>query len=103
MSSFPFQTSCTSDRVKAAIVGFGSVARNAHLPWYLQRSDVQLAAIVEPTAAGRSLAEIVVPGVPLFEDVESLLRSVDVNFLDITSPPTAHIGTLLKAVNAGIA
>ncbi len=98
-----FPKAKSAGAAKAAIVGFGSVAKNAHLPWYLLRPDVQLVAVVEPIAAGRSLARSVMPGVLVFEDVESLLRSVDVDFLDISSPPSAHAGALLEAAKAGIA
>jgi predicted dehydrogenase len=44
-----------------------------------------------------------IPSVPVFEDVESLLRSLDVDFLDISSPPSVHVSALLKAAKAGIA
>jgi predicted dehydrogenase len=103
MSGIRSKCQCASDRITAAIVGFGAVAKNAHLPWYFKRSDVELVAVVEPTAAGRSLARCVVPDVQVFEDVGSLLQSVDVDFLDIASPPAAHAEALLKAATAGIA
>jgi predicted dehydrogenase len=86
--------------LSAALVGFGSVALNAHIPWYLGHPGVQLVAVVEPTSRGRTLARSVLPKTPVFESLNGLLRSLDVNFVDITAPPREHAKLILAAVAA---
>lgn len=88
--------------ITAALVGFGSVARNAHIPWYISNPCVQLVAVVEPTPRGRTLARSVLPNMPVFENLDSLLRSLNVTFVDITAPPLAHAKLILAAVEAGV-
>jgi predicted dehydrogenase len=86
----------------SALVGFGSVARHGHLPWYLSNNPpVQLSAVVEPTPRGREVAQALLPRVPVFDSLKALLDARKVTFVDITAQPSAHRELILEAVAAG--
>lgn len=87
--------------ISAALVGFGSVARHGHLPWYLNNSSVELAAVVEPTERGREVAQALLPRVPVFPDLKSMFEARLVTFVDITAHTSAHRELILESVAAG--
>lgn len=88
--------------LRAALIGFGAVARFGHLPWYLSNPSVTLLAVVEPTADGRALARDLLPNVAVFAHFRDLLESRQIDYVDITSPPTTHFEILCDALNAGL-
>lgn len=102
------QKSCANETkrdkpiINAALIGFGSIARHGHLPWYLRQQAVNLAAVVEPTLPGRAAAHSLLPHVPVFRDIDDMLKSLPVTFVDITAQPAAHCDLILKAAAAGI-
>lgn len=89
-------------RYKAALIGFGNVAKYGHLPWYRTGSMVELIAVVEPTSSGRMSAQTLMPGVKVFSSIDELLTSQRPDFVDITAPPAAHAELILKAIYAGV-
>src|SRR6266581_6157537 len=88
--------------MNAALVGFGSVARYGHLPWYLCQSSVKLAAVIEPTPLGRSVVRHLLPNVQIFSSLEELLQTQKVTFVDIVTPPSTHGELVLTAATAGV-
>lgn len=87
--------------LNAALIGFGSVARHGHLPWYLNNPSIELSAVVEPTARGREVARALLPRVPVFPSLGALLDAQKVTFVDITAQPSAHRELVLEATAAG--
>ena len=87
---------------KAALIGFGAIARHGHLPWYLNRPSVELSAVVEPTPSGRAAARDLLPHVEVFASLKELLQSQTLNLVDIAAPPAAHRELILQAVAGGI-
>lgn len=88
--------------IKAALIGFGAVARHGHLPWYLEHESVQLAGVVEPTLSGRATAQSLLPHVPVFSCLHDLLNSSSLSFVDITAHPAVHCELILNALEAGV-
>ena len=88
--------------ITAALLGFGNVARHAHLPWFRASEEVQLTGIVEPTSGGRALARALVPDVPVFPTLKALLDSGRPDFVDVTAPPAAHVDLVVAALDAGM-
>jgi predicted dehydrogenase len=58
--------------------------------------------VVEPTLQGRAAAQSLIPHVPVFSNIDDLLNSLSVTFVDITAQPAAHCALILKAAAAGI-
>jgi predicted dehydrogenase len=91
-----------NDFMKAALVGFGAVARYGHLSWYLKHPSVRLTSVVEPTPLGRTVVRDLLPHVQVFSSLEELLNSQKVTFVDIVAPPATHSELVLRAATAGI-
>ncbi len=88
--------------LRGAIVGFGAVAENGHLPGWRRDPRFEIVAIAEPRHARRALAEKLVPGARFYDSIGALLDRERLDFVDIASPPTLHIEAILAAANAGV-
>jgi predicted dehydrogenase len=89
-------------QLRGALVGFGNVAEHGHLPAWLARDDVQLVAVVEPDAARRARAQEQLPGVTVHDDLEPLLRTIGLDFVDVATPPALHVPIIMAAAEAGV-
>jgi predicted dehydrogenase len=88
-------------RLRGAIVGFGAVAANGHLPAWLARRDIAITAIFEPVAARRHEALRKLKGVRVYDDLELMLEGERPDFVDIASPPAWHARAAEAALRAG--
>src|SRR5262249_9221905 len=65
------------DRLRGAVVGYGFISSQGHLPSYLRRArrqrDVEIIAIADICPARRELARRNLPGMHVYEDYRSLL------------------------------
>jgi UDP-N-acetylglucosamine 3-dehydrogenase len=89
-------------RRQGAIIGFGNVAANGHLPGWQERSDFCIAAVSDPDAERRALATSLLPGVRTYADPVELLRRETLDFVDIAAPPALHAPLIIAAANAGV-
>jgi len=85
-----------------AIIGFGNVAANGHLPGWRERSDFDIVAVAEPDPQRRALAIELIPGVRTYADSAALLRQERLDFVDIASPPALHAPAIVAAAHAGL-
>lgn len=80
--------------IRLAIVGFGKIAHDQHLPALARRTDVALAAIASPHA--------VHPGVPCFGSLSELLASgTAFEAVAVCTPPQARRAQAALALEAG--
>jgi predicted dehydrogenase len=86
---------------RTALLGFGNVAAEGHLPAWLQRSDFRLVAIADPSAARRDLAAARVPAARVYASAAELLKSEPLDAVDIASPPLWHADLIARAAAAG--
>ena len=89
---------------KGAIVGFGFIAENGHLPAYRARGDFEIVAVADSCAARREAAERAIPGVRVYEDHETMLAKEGgaLDFVDVTTPPYAHAPVARAALARGL-
>ena len=87
---------------RGAIVGFGNVAANGHLPGWQTREDFEIVAIADPDAQRRALAGECLPQARLYAGHEELLAHEALDFIDIASPPALHAAAILAAAEAGV-
>jgi len=87
--------------LRAAIVGFGNAARFGHLPWFAATQNVNVVAIVEPSSTGRAIAAAAVPTATVFASVDAMFGELDVDFIDVVSPPATHAHAVAAGVAAG--
>jgi predicted dehydrogenase len=88
---------------QGAIIGFGFIAEKGHLPAYLARNDVQIAAVADICGPRRELARKLIPGVRIYEDAQSLLaKEKRLDFIDIATPPKDHAPIACSAMQQGL-
>lgn len=68
---------------RIAVIGFGKIAKDQHLPAIAADARFTLAAAVSPRTPGP-------PGVPCFADTESMLASADLDAVAVCTPPSAR-------------
>ncbi len=87
--------------LSGAIIGFGNVAAKAHLPLWLQDERFEITAITEPNGERAAEAHKMAPQIPVFDDVKSMLASVQPDFVDICTPPSYHAEQIIQALASG--
>lgn len=87
---------------RGAIIGFGNVAANGHVPGWRARSDFHIVAVADPDPERRALALTLLPGVRTYDDAEALLRDEQLDFVDIAAPPLLHAPLMIAAAHAGV-
>lgn len=85
--------------VGLAVMGAGLIGRR-HIEHVLARPEAQLAAIVDPTPAAKSLAEE--KGVPWFPDLPAMLATARPEGVLVATPNQLHVANGLECVAAGI-
>ncbi|MGH7906515.1 MAG: Gfo/Idh/MocA family protein [Candidatus Binataceae bacterium] len=87
--------------MRGAIIGFGQVAAQGHLPAWLASPEVQIAAICDPEADRRHHAFSILRGVRVYDDVELMLDGERPDFVDVASPPLFHYQNVRAALESG--
>lgn len=85
--------------MQGLIIGFGNIAEG-HLQGYQATSDLEVVAVVDVTAQRREAA--LRRGLRAFSTVDEALRSVDVDFVDVCTPPSLHLGGIRSSIAAGL-
>lgn len=87
--------------LNGAIIGFGEVARHGHTPAYASSSEAKIVAVVDPTDERRQVAVECLPGIPTFSTVAEMAGEVEIDFVDICTPPARHGDPMLEALARG--
>jgi predicted dehydrogenase len=87
--------------LRGAIIGFGAVAANGHLPAYLKSKEVNIVAVVDRTEGRRRAAEKAAPGIATFSTISELAAGAEVDFVDICTPPALHGEPMFEALARG--
>jgi predicted dehydrogenase len=87
---------------QGAIIGFGNVAVNGHLPGWRAQPDFRMVAVCDPDPLRRQLAAELIPGVRTYADSATLLRDERLDFVDVATPPAFHRPAILAAAAAGV-
>ena len=88
--------------MKIALIGFGFIAQNGHLPTYQSCDDLRLIAVVDPVLERREVALKLHPNIDVYESIEDLLQDKgdDIDLVDICSPNAFHLDATRKALAA---
>lgn len=87
--------------LKGALIGFGEVARHGHAPAYAGSSEAKIVAVVDPTEERRHVARECLPDVPTFSTIAEMAGRVEIDFVDICTPPALHGDPMLEALARG--
>jgi predicted dehydrogenase len=85
-----------------AIIGFGNVAANGHLPSWRERSDFRIIAVADADTARCRVAASLLPGVRTYASAAELLEHERLDFVDIATPPAFHAPAIVAAAHAGV-
>lgn len=85
---------------RIALVGCGNIGVKGHIPAYAGIPNVKLVAVCD---AIEHLADAAarLTGTPAYTRLDDLLESVDVDAVDICTPPRTHAAVAIEAMEAG--
>ena len=86
---------------RGAIIGLGNVAVHGHLPGWLARPDVEIAAVTDARPALRAVAAAALPCARWYDLPEALLAEEPLDFVDVCTPPRSHAGLIAAALRRG--
>jgi predicted dehydrogenase len=92
-------------RLRGAIVGYGFISANGHVPAYAEAKDrFDIVAVADVCPARRELAKNALPHARIYEDHASLLLGEHgrIDFVDITTPPSEHARIARAALARGL-
>ena len=87
--------------LSGAIIGFGEVARHGHSPGYAASTEAKIVAVVDPTEERRRIARTCLPGAAIFSTIEELAARIELDFVDICTPPALHGDPMRDALARG--
>ncbi|MGQ9732924.1 MAG: Gfo/Idh/MocA family protein [Candidatus Zipacnadales bacterium] len=92
--------------LRVGFIGFGSIARDAHMPgWNKLKGDgiAELVAIADVSSAAREAAQTRFGLAPemCFEDYEEMLAKVELDIVDVCTPNCLHKAPTIRAFEAG--
>jgi predicted dehydrogenase len=90
-------------RLRGAIVGYGFIGAQGHVPAYLQRGDVEIVAVADVSEGRRSLVPTQLPGAAVYPSAEALLSAEGgrLDFVDVATPPCDHAAIAHLALDQG--
>lgn len=87
--------------LRGAIIGFGNVARHAHLPAWKENDSFRIVGVVEPDPERARMAAELLPETRVYPQENLLFEDKGIDFIDICTPPSFHGDLILKACAAG--
>ena len=87
--------------LSGAIIGFGEVARHGHAPAYAASTEANIIAVVDPTEERRRVAQKCLPDAAIFSTIAKMAGEVEIDFVDICTPPALHGDPMLDALARG--
>ena len=84
--------------LRGAIIGLGNVALEVHVAAWARRDDVEIVAVSDVARERREAAARLLPGARWHDSSESLLATERLDFLDICTPPSSHVGLIEGAL-----
>ncbi|HYU15929.1 MAG TPA: Gfo/Idh/MocA family oxidoreductase [Candidatus Acidoferrum sp.] len=87
---------------RGGIIGLGNVAIHGHLPGWLARSDVVLAAAADVRPDQRARCAELLPGARWYDSPADLLDREALDFVDICAPPSSHAALVHRALERGL-
>ncbi|MET0151468.1 MAG: Gfo/Idh/MocA family oxidoreductase [Candidatus Binatia bacterium] len=90
-------------RHRGAIVGFGKVAEQAHVPGFRLAPGFEIAAVIDPSEERRALALAALPGARAYADFAAAAEAeTKLDFADVATPPRFHTQVVTQALARGL-
>lgn len=93
-----------TSRLRGALIGYGFIGGQGHVPAYLKRSDVEIVAVADICAARRSLVPNLLPRAAVYDSHRALFAAERdrLDFVDIATPPCDHAAIAHDALDCGM-
>lgn len=89
--------------LRGAVVGFGTIAQTGHVHGYrAQAHAIQIVAVADICAERREAARSAFPGARIYTSYQALLEAEELDFIDITTPPSEHAEIAIAAFRRGL-
>src|SRR2546426_6916273 len=88
--------------LRGAIIGFGNIAIQGHVPAWRRRHDVEIVAGTDARPARRAAFATHLPGARWYDSADALLADARLDFVDICTPPSSHAPLILGALERGL-
>jgi predicted dehydrogenase len=94
----------TGRRLRGALVGYGFIGAQGHVPAFLKRADVELVAVADVCAARRALVAAQLPGAATYASADELFAAEGgrLDLVDIATPPCDHAAIAHRALDLGL-
>ncbi len=90
-------------KLRGAIVGFGKVAAEAHVPGFSRSPGFEIVAVVDPSEAQRARARELLPKVRGYADLAAAIEGEGkLDFADIAAPPKYHAPSAIAALERNV-
>jgi len=87
---------------RGGIIGLGNVAIHGHLPGWLDRPDVLIAAAADARPGQEVEGQRLLPGARWYDSPDELLEREPLDFVDICTPPSSHAPLIERALDRGL-
>ncbi len=84
--------------LRGAIVGFGNVAVEGHLPAWRNDRAFSIVAVCDVNEARLAVAAEVLPDAKRYTSLDELLHTERLDFVDIATPPASHTPIILEVL-----
>jgi predicted dehydrogenase len=91
-------------RLRGALIGYGFIGAQGHVPAYLKRNDVEIVAVADVCEGRRALVPRLLPGAAVYDSAEALLAAERdrLDFVDVATPPCDHAAIAHRALDLGL-
>lgn len=91
-------------KLRGALIGYGFIGAQGHVPAYLKRKDVAIVAVADTCQARRDLVPALLPEARVYESASALLEGERdrIDFVDIATPPCDHAQIAIGALRTGL-
>lgn len=84
--------------LRGAIVGFGNVAVEGHLPAWQSNRQFSIVAVCDASEERLALAAERLPSARRYTELDALLQSEKLDFVDVATPPSTHTAIVLAVL-----
>jgi predicted dehydrogenase len=88
-------------RLRGALIGYGFIGAQGHVPAYAQRKDVEIVAVADLCAGRRALVAGGLPKAAVYDSADALFAAEAgrLDFVDIATPPCDHAAIAHRALD----